>query len=94
MDSGISSYQIDLGQGPAPLFYIFGLSDLDRLAGQETTSMSRFIQEDLYSFDLIKDHDSVTGFPLTGLGKAGGSYYQSFMSQTNRLEFFYQKIIP
>ena len=80
----MSSYQIDLGQGPAPLFYIFGVSELDRLAGQETTSMTRFVQDDLYSLDLIKDHDSVTGFPLTGLGKAGGSYYQSFMGQTNR----------
>ena len=84
LDSGVSSYQVDLSQGPAPLYYIFAISDLNRLAGQESTSITRFTQSGLKSFDLIRDHDSVTGFPLTGIGKGAGSFYQHFMSQTNR----------
>lgn len=85
LDTGLSNYQIDLGQGPAPKFFIFALSDLDRLAGNETTSITRFTQDDLFTFDFIKDHDSVTGFPLTGIGKAAGPFYQNFLNQTNRL---------
>ena len=84
MDTGLTSYQIELGQGPSPLYIIFALSTLDRLAGQETTSMTRFTQDGLKTFDLIKDHDSVTGFPLTGLGKGAGSFYSNYLYQTNR----------
>ena len=84
MDSGVSSYQIDLSQGPAPLYYIFAISDLSRLSGQETTSITRFDQMGLKSFDFIRDHDSITGFPLTGIGKAAGAFYQHFLNQTNR----------
>ena len=43
------------------------------------------MQKDLMSFDLVRDQDSVTGFPLTGIGFAAGSFYQHFLSQTNRL---------
>ena len=84
LDSGLNSYQIDLNQGPAPLYYIFALSTLDRLGGQQTTCMTKFQQYDLKSFDFICDQDSVTGFPLTGQGLAGGAFYNSFLRQTNR----------
>lgn len=81
----MNNYQIDLGQGPAPKFFIFALSDLNRLSGEESTSITRFTQDDLTSLDLTKDHDSVTGFPLTGTDFAAGSFYQHFLGQTNRL---------
>ena len=84
LDTGLTNYQIDLGQGPAPLYYIFAISDLNRLAGQASTCMTRFVQGDLKSFDLIKDHDSVTGFPLKGQDEAAGDFYNHFLSSTNR----------
>ena len=84
MDSGLANYQIDLGQGPSPLYYIFALSTLERLGGEEKTCMTRFEQGDLTSFDFIKDHDSVTGFPLTGQNLAAGSFYNHFLYSTNR----------
>ena len=84
LDTGVSSYQIDLSQGPAPVWIAFALSTLDRLGGEDETSMTRFTQDGLKSFDLIKDHDSVTGFPLQGLGLAAGSFYANYLKQTNR----------
>ena len=93
MDTGLNSYQIDLSQGPAPLYYVFALSTLDRLAGNETTCMTKFMQYSLKSFDLIRDQDSVTGFPLTGQGLASGSFYNNFLKQTNRFLFHLDEIV-
>ena len=87
MDTGLTNYQIDLGQGPAPLYYIFALSDLNRLSGEDGTCMTRFEQRDLKKFDLLKDHDNVTGFPLAGNGLAAGEFYDHFLYATNRLSF-------
>ena len=84
LDTGLTNYQIDLGQGPAPLYYIFALSDLNRLSGENGTSMTRFEQRDLKKFDLLKDHDNVTGFPLSGNGLAAGEFYDHFLYATNR----------
>ena len=87
LDSGLTNYQIDLGQGPSPLYYVFAFSTLERLAGEDKTCMTQFNQNDLKSFDLIKDHDSVTGFPLTGQGLAAGSFYNHYLESTNRFVF-------
>ena len=84
LDSGLNSYQIDLSQGPAPLYYVFALSTLDRLAGHEATCTTKFVQYNLNKFDFMKDEDSVTGFPLTGQGLEAGSFYNHFLRQTNR----------
>ena len=84
LDTGLNNYQIDLSQGPAPLYFVFAMSTLDRLAGEQSTCMTKFEQCGLQSFDLIKDQDSVTGFPLTGEGLASGSFYNNFLRQTNR----------
>ena len=53
LDSGLSDYDIDLIQGKLPKYIIFGLSSLDRLSGDETKSITKFIQGDLISFDLV-----------------------------------------
>lgn len=94
LDTGLTNYQIDLGQGPAPLYYIFALSDLNRLSGESETCMTRFDQRDLKKFDFIKDHDSVTGFPLSGNGIAAGEFYDHFLFSTNRLDIikFYDQV--
>ena len=84
LDTGLTQYQIDLGQGRTPLYCIFALSTLDRLGGEDLTCMSRFTQGDLISFDLVKDHNSITGYPLTGKDLAAGDFYLHFLQQTNR----------
>ena len=84
LDSGLNNYQVDVSQGPAPLYFIFALSTLDRLAGSENSCMTKFEQYNLKSFDFLCDQDSVTGFPLSGQGLAAGSFYNHFLRQTNR----------
>ena len=51
--------------------------------------MTRFVQGDLKSFDLLKDHDSVTEFPLKGKNEAAGEFYNHFLSSTNRYFFLF-----
>ena len=93
LDTGLTNFQIDLGQGPSPMYIVFGLSTLERLAGEDATSMTRFTQDGLKSFDFLKDNSSVTGFPLTGLGKGAGSFYSNYLYQTNRYFFLFFHLI-
>lgn len=81
---GLNFHQIDLGQGKCPKYILFALSDLDRLAGSPAESMTVFKQGDLIEFDLIKDHESVTGFPLTGSDKSAQSFYINYLQMTDR----------
>ena len=71
-------------KGKLPKYLIFGLSTLDRLAGSDTESMTVFKQHDLLEFDLVKDHESVTGFPLSGTDVGAGQYYLNFLKETDR----------
>ena len=55
--------------------------------------MTRFDQRGLKSFDLIKDHDSVTEFPLTGINEGAGAFYNHFLYSTNRFNFDFILVI-
>ena len=85
LPTGLNFHQIDLGQGRCPKYLIFALSYLDRLAGSPTESMTVFQQGDLVEFDLVKDHESLLGFPLSGTEKSAQSFYINYLKMTNRL---------
>ena len=53
LDGGLSNYDINLVQGALPKYIIFALSSLARLNGSETLSLTKFVQGDLESFDLV-----------------------------------------
>ena len=84
LPTGLNFHQIDLGQGKCPKYIIFALSQLDRLAGTPTESMTIFQQGDLVEFDLVKDHESILGFPLTGSNKSAQSFYINYLKMTDR----------
>jgi len=84
LDGGLSNYDVNLVQGDLPKYIIFALSDLERLNGSETLSLTKFVQGELESFDLIFDHESVLEFPLEGNAHAPVAFYQNFLRQTNR----------
>ena len=84
LDTGLSSYDINLLQGSLPRYVFFAISDLPRLNGQETTSLTRFVQGDLDSFNLVLDQESIPFHPLSGNGSASFEFYQNYLQQTNR----------
>ena len=84
LPTGLNFHQIDLGQGRCPKYLIFALSYLDRLAGSPTETMTVFQQGDLVEFDLVKDHESLLGFPLTGSGRSAQSFYINYLKMTDR----------
>jgi len=53
LESGLNLYDLNLMQGKLPKYLVFGLSSLERISGDETLSLTRFVQGDLTSFDLI-----------------------------------------
>ena len=81
---GLNFHQIDLGQGKCPKYIIFAFSSLDRLAGSPAEGMTVFRQGELVEFDLVRDHESVTSFPLTGSGKNAQSFYINYLQMTDR----------
>ena len=89
LDSGLSEFDINLVQGQQPKFIVFGFSTLERISGRDTLSLTRFVQGDLKKFDLVLDHESVLGFPLTGMNKDAVMYYQNFLKQTFRFNNAY-----
>jgi len=53
LDGGLSNYDVNLLQGDLPKYIIFALSSLERLNGSETLSLTKFVQGQLESFDLV-----------------------------------------
>ena len=53
LDGGLSNYDLNLLQGKMPKFIIFALSTLERLNGNPELSLTKFVQGELESFDLI-----------------------------------------
>ena len=84
LDSGLTQYQIDLMQGDLPEYLIFMMTNIDRISGDDTLSLTRFEQCGLESFTLLCDQEAVQGFPLSGQGPAGFAFYQNYLRQTNR----------
>ena len=84
IESGLSEFDINLAQGKMPAFIVFGLSTLERLSGQHDFCLTKLSQHNLSSFDLLKDGESITTFPLQGQGNAGFEFYQQYLKQTNR----------
>ena len=84
LESGLSEFDINLAQGKLPAFIVFGLSTIDRLSGQHDFCLTKLNQHNLTSFDLLKDGESITTFPLQGQGNAGYEFYQHYLKQTNR----------
>ena len=71
-------------QGELPDYLIFMLTNVDRISGNDTLSLTRFEQCGLESFSLLCDQENVPGFPLSGQGRAGFEFYQNYLRQTNR----------
>ena len=67
-----------------PQWIFFAFSTLDRLSGQEDLSMTRFMPGDLCEFDVTRNHESLTGYPLQGTGHAAGPFYINFLRHTQR----------
>jgi len=47
------NFELNLLQGRLPKYIIFALSSLERLSGTETLSLTKFVQGQLDSFDLM-----------------------------------------
>ena len=71
-------------QGDLPEYLIFMMTNIDRISGDDTLSLTRFEQCGLESFTLLCDQEAVQGFPLSGQGPAGFAFYQNYLRQTNR----------
>ena len=89
LDSGLTQYDLNLIHGPQPKFIVFGFTTLDRISGSTNLSLTRFLQNDLTKFDLVLNHESILGFPLTGIDKDAVAYYQQFLKQTFRFKNAY-----
>lgn len=53
LDGGLMNFELNLLQGRLPKYIIFALSSLERLSGTETLSLTKFVQGQLDSFDLM-----------------------------------------
>ena len=85
LDTGLQNYQISLHTGGKfPKYLLFALSNLDRLGGDDSLSLTKFTQNDLASIDLLVDQESILDFPLNGIGLAAVPHYQLFLKSTNR----------
>lgn len=53
LDTALSEYKINLGQGPLPKYIIFALSTVDRSKGNVAESITYFEQLDMTEFDIL-----------------------------------------
>ena len=84
LESGLSDFSIDLVNSKMPKFIIFAFSTLDRLSGNSELSITKFQQGDMCKFDLLLDHESLPGYPLSGINNSAIDFYQNYLRQTNR----------
>ena len=85
LDTGLQNYQISMHTGGKfPKYLLFGLSNLDRLGGDDKLSLTKFVQQDLAGIDVLVDQESILNFPLNGVGLAAVPHYQLFLKSTNR----------
>ena len=53
LDQGLSEFQINLQVGKFPKYMFLVLSDMDRIQGSDTLSLTQFTNKDLESIDIL-----------------------------------------
>ena len=84
LSEGLSSYDINLLQGKLPKYIFFTFMGLDRMRGTDELSLTRFNRGELEEFNLMLDHESITGHPLKKQVSPVLEFYQNFLKMTNR----------
>ena len=84
LDTGLSEFTINLQTGKFPRYLLLALTTLDRLGGDEKLSLTKFVQHQMVSLDVLVDQSSILGYPLSGLDVAAVDFYQQFLKHTNR----------